>query len=95
MTERLSDADGLASFGGARGRRSEPLIVTSDKPASTPPSTSVCRNHPDRPSTLVCHKFGLGFCDECCRCPQPRSHCKFRTQCLVTEFCCNDDADSE
>lgn len=53
-----------------------------------------CRNHPDRDATALCQKLGIGFCTECCRCPDaaaccgcldPKVYCQFRTQCLVWE----------
>lgn len=54
---------------------------------SNPAPTKFCANHPDRPSTYVCQKFDLGFCDECCKCPHESSVCNFRTQCLIRATC--------
>lgn len=54
-----------------------------------------CRNHPDREAVAVCQKHTVGFCRECCDCPDgehcaecvdPQDYCKFRTQCMVREI---------
>ncbi len=45
-----------------------------------------CYNHPDREGRVYCQKFGRYYCSECMHCAQPKSHCKFRTACLIHEF---------
>ncbi len=44
-----------------------------------------CTNHSDRAATVVCAYKNIGYCDDCCECPRPKIHCKFRQSCLVWE----------
>lgn len=62
-------------------------IMTPPQDAHNEEPEPFCRNHPDRPATLVCRKYGLGYCDECCACPHPETYCQDRGQCLIRELC--------
>lgn len=46
-----------------------------------------CLHHPDRRAISICQKFGQGYCEECCRCTDPRGYCKFRSQCIGWQVC--------
>jgi len=46
-----------------------------------------CVNHPEREACAVCMKYGYGYCRDCCACPDPSTHCRFRDGCLVWMLC--------
>ncbi|MGQ9631274.1 MAG: hypothetical protein ACUVXI_13340 [bacterium] len=46
-----------------------------------------CENHRDREATFVCQKYSVGYCQECCACPNPQTYCKFRSGCIIWEMC--------
>jgi hypothetical protein len=62
-------------------------VMTLPEAAADEQAQALCRNHPSRPATFVCRKYGLGYCDECCACPHPETYCQYRTQCLIREVC--------
>ncbi|MDZ4164013.1 MAG: hypothetical protein U1C55_02690 [Smithellaceae bacterium] len=49
-----------------------------------------CPNHPGQEVWGQCQKYQTGYCRECCHtlekvCPcfDPKSHCKYRTSCVI------------
>ncbi|RKY18054.1 MAG: hypothetical protein DRP63_02690 [Planctomycetota bacterium] len=46
-----------------------------------------CVNHPNREAYAFCQKYSRAYCRECCKCPDPKSFCKFRKACLVWALC--------
>ncbi len=55
--------------------------------SSSQEDPSRCRNHPDRPASFVCRKYGFAYCDECCACSHLHTYCEHRGQCLISELC--------
>ncbi len=46
-----------------------------------------CKNHPEREAVFICQKYSIGYCNECCTCPQPENYCKFRANCQIWVRC--------
>ncbi len=46
-----------------------------------------CIRHPDRPAFSICQKYHQGYCEECCRCTDPKGYCKYRMQCIGWQIC--------
>jgi len=42
-----------------------------------------CTNHPDRETEFICMKYNVYMCEECLKCRDPKTYCKFRTSCPV------------
>jgi len=55
--------------------------------AVRPTMTRRCVNHPQREASWLCSKHSVAYCDECCHCPHPEGHCKFRSQCAIWQVC--------
>lgn len=46
-----------------------------------------CKNHPEKEVSFICQKYSIGYCGECCTCPQPDTYCKFRASCPIWVMC--------